>query len=304
MRRCGPAAGRTRSGPTSRARPSGLVGLGRLGAGCARVGLAFGMEVLAWSQNLDPAVAREQGVAPVSKDGSWPGCRRGLAAPEAERPDARHRRCRRSSRAMRRSAYLVNTSRGPLVDEEALLEGPARRVRSPGRGSTCTTRSRCPTGHPLRTAPRLVLTPHLGYVTDGGYRLFYGGAVDDIAAWRAGEPVRVDHSRVKYSASTSPAGRPGGGQVEVLAGGVPLRQHRPAALELRPAATGQGRTPRRQPGRPPLGEAVADRPDDGAPHGRRRVEPDPEPGVAVGRDRAVEHGPVGSAPDRTRVPAG
>ncbi|MEO5708580.1 MAG: NAD(P)-dependent oxidoreductase [Nocardioidaceae bacterium] len=118
----------------------GLLGLGRLGGRVARVGLAFGMDVVAWSQNLDPATAREQGVEPVSKDALLSALHAGEMA----------------------GAGLV------VFDEEPL-----------------------PGGHALRTAPRTVLVPHLGYVTDGGYRLFYGDAVDDVAAWLDGSPLRV-----------------------------------------------------------------------------------------------------------------
>ncbi len=167
----------------------GLVGLGRLGSRVARVGLAFGMEVLAWSQNLDPAVAREQGVEPVSKDE--------LLA----RSDVVSLHLRLSDRtrgivaapdlaAMRRTAFLVNTSRGPLVDEAALLHA-LHAGEIAGAGLDVFDEEPLPEDHPLRTAPRTVLAPHLGYVTDGGYRLFYGDAVDDVAAWLDGSPLRV-----------------------------------------------------------------------------------------------------------------
>ncbi|MCW2760030.1 MAG: D-2-hydroxyacid dehydrogenase family protein [Marmoricola sp.] len=167
----------------------GLVGLGRLGQRVARVGLAFEMEVLAWSQNLDPAVAREYQVTPTAKPD--------LLA----RSDVVSLHLRLSDRTrgvigaaelgqMKPSAYLVNTSRGPLVDEPALVEA-LRSGRIAGAGLDVYDEEPLPADHPLRTTPGTVLTPHLGYVTDGGYRVFYGDAVEDIQAWAAGSPVRV-----------------------------------------------------------------------------------------------------------------
>jgi phosphoglycerate dehydrogenase-like enzyme len=167
----------------------GLVGLGRLGSRVARVGLAFGMEVLAWSQNLDPALARERGVEPVSKDELL--ARADIVSLHLRLSDRTRGIVGAAElRAMQRSAYLVNTSRGPLVDEAALLDA-LHRGEIAGAGLDVYDEEPLPDGHPLRTAPQVVLTPHLGYVTDGGYRLFYGDAVDDIASWADGSPLRV-----------------------------------------------------------------------------------------------------------------
>jgi phosphoglycerate dehydrogenase-like enzyme len=166
----------------------GLVGLGRLGQRVARVGLAFEMEVLAWSQNLSPSLADSLGVVPVSKEE--------LLA----RSDVVSLHLRLSERTrgivgaaelaqMRQSAYLVNTSRGPLVDEPALVAA-LETGGIAGAGLDVFDEEPLPAEHPLRTVPRTVLTPHLGYVTDGGYRVFYGDAVEDIHAWLAGTPIR------------------------------------------------------------------------------------------------------------------
>jgi phosphoglycerate dehydrogenase-like enzyme len=170
-------------------RTLGLVGLGRLGSRVARVALAFEMNVLAWSQNLDPMAARAQGVTPVSKGELF------------ARSDVVSVHLKLSSRtrgivgtdelrAMRPTAYLVNTSRGPLVDEDALLAA-LREGRIAGAGLDVYDEEPLPPDHPLRWAPRTLLTPHIGYVTDGGYRLFYGDAVEDIRAWIDGTPLRV-----------------------------------------------------------------------------------------------------------------
>ena len=167
----------------------GLVGLGRLGRRVARVGRAFEMEVLAWSQNLDPDVAREHDVIPTTKNDL-------LAHSDVV---CLHLRLGDRTRGiigaaeldqMLPSAYLVNTSRGPLVDESALVEA-LRSGRIAGAGLDVYDDEPLPLGHPLLSAPHTVLTPHLGYVTDGGYRLCYGDAVEDIRAWLDGEPVRV-----------------------------------------------------------------------------------------------------------------
>jgi phosphoglycerate dehydrogenase-like enzyme len=84
----------------------------------------------------------------------------------------------------------VNTSRGPIVDEDALLTALHSGAIA-GAGLDVYDEEPLPGGHPLRAAPRTVLTPHLGYVTDDGYRTFYGDAVEDVAAFAAGRPVRV-----------------------------------------------------------------------------------------------------------------
>ena len=87
-------------------------------------------------------------------------------------------------------AYLINTSRGPIVDEAALVAA-LREGRIAGAGLDVFDREPLPPDHPLRTAPRTVLTPHLGYVTKGTYEIFYRDIVDDIVAFAAGTPVRA-----------------------------------------------------------------------------------------------------------------
>ena len=91
---------------------------------------------------------------------------------------------------MKPTAVLVNTSRGPIVDEDALLAA-LRRGAIAGAALDVYDKEPLPSDHPLRDAPRTLLTPHLGYVSDGNYEIFYRDAVEDIAAWLRGEPVRV-----------------------------------------------------------------------------------------------------------------
>lgn len=167
----------------------GVVGLGRLGGRVAGIGKAFGMRVLAWSQNLQPARAAAAGVEAVSKEELFADAdfltvhlvlsdrTRGLvSAADLAR--------------MKPTAYLVNTSRGPIVDEDALAAA-LREGRIAGAGLDVFSVEPLPAGHPLRSAPRTLLSPHLGYVTERTYRLFFEDVVADIAAFAAGEPVRV-----------------------------------------------------------------------------------------------------------------
>ncbi|MBS1676072.1 MAG: D-2-hydroxyacid dehydrogenase family protein [Actinobacteria bacterium] len=167
----------------------GLVGLGRLGTKMATIGRAFGMEVLAWSQNLDPAAARAAGAEPVEKPALF------------ERADvvSVHYKLSERSRglvgaaelgAMKPSAYLVNTSRGPVVDTDALLAA-LRSGAIAGAGIDVYDAEPLPADHPLRSAPRTVLTPHLGYVTEDTYDTFFCDAVEDVLAYLDGAPVRV-----------------------------------------------------------------------------------------------------------------
>jgi len=170
-------------------RTLGLLGLGRLGRRVAAVGQAFEMPVLAWSRNLDPDAARALGVEPAGFDDLL------------ERADVVSIHLRLSERTrgligaaelarMRPSAVLVNTSRGPIVDEEALLAA-LREGTIAGAGLDVYDTEPLPVDHPIRTAPNTVLTPHVGYVTRGTYERFFADAVEDISAFVRGRPVRV-----------------------------------------------------------------------------------------------------------------
>src|SRR5699024_4453745 len=165
----------------------GVIGLGRLGTKVARVGQAFGMDVVAWSQNLDAERATGLGVRAVSKEEL-------LSTSDVL---TIHYKLSERSRglisatdleAMKRSAVLVNTSRAGLVDTEALIAAlEAGRIR--GAGLDVHDLEPLPVDHPLRSTPRTVLTPHLGYVTEDTYRIFFAQAVENIAAWAKGHPI-------------------------------------------------------------------------------------------------------------------
>ena len=167
----------------------GVLGLGTLGSRVARVGRAFEMEVLAWSQNLTAERAAEVGATVVPKDELL--ARSDIVSIHlvlGER--TRGLIGARELGLMKRTAYLVNTSRGPIVDEAALV--PALREGTiAGAGLDVFGTEPLPLDHPFRSLPNTVIAPHLGYVTEETYRIFYGHAMEDIQAFLRGEPVRV-----------------------------------------------------------------------------------------------------------------
>ena len=176
-------------GPELSGRTLGVLGLGRLGSRVAGYGRAFGMRVLGWSEHLDPGRARELGVEPSSRDDLLS---RADIATLHLRLSERTRGLigSRELELLGSESYLVNTSRGPIVDEAALLAA-LHSGGIAGAGLDVYDVEPLPDDHPLRRAPRTVLSPHLGYVAADTYRLFYTDAVEDIEAWRAGSPVRI-----------------------------------------------------------------------------------------------------------------
>ena len=167
----------------------GVIGLGGLGSRVAKVGRAFEMDVIAWSQNLTEARAAEVGAKLVSKDELL--ARADVASIHLVLSDrTRGLIGARELSLMKPSAYLINTSRGPIVDEGALVAA-VRGGRIAGAGLDVYDDEPLPLDHPMRNLPNTVITPHLGYVTEEGYRIFYGQALEDVKAWLAGQPVRV-----------------------------------------------------------------------------------------------------------------
>ena len=166
----------------------GLVGLGKLGSRMVPIAKAFGMDVIAWSQNLTEERAAEVGARRVDKQTLFKQADVvSLHLILSER--SRHTVSSEELALMKPGALLINTSRGPLVEERALLEAlHARRIKA---GLDVFDIEPLPADHPLRMAPNTVLTPHLGYVTEGAYEAFYRDTVENIHAWRRGEPVRV-----------------------------------------------------------------------------------------------------------------
>jgi len=167
----------------------GVVGLGRLGSDVATIGRAFGMNVIAWSQNLTREVTDPLGVELVSKDSLFQRAdvvTVHLVLSERTRGVVGEQELR----LMKRTALLVNTARGPIVDEQALVHALRHSVIA-GAALDVFDEEPLPVNHPLRRLENALLTPHLGYVTTENYRLAYGEAVDDIRAFLAGTPVRV-----------------------------------------------------------------------------------------------------------------
>jgi len=167
----------------------GILGLGKLGSEVARVGRAFQMEVIAWSQNLTAEQASSLGAVRVEKEELF------------QRADfvtvhlILSKRTRgivtaRELALMKPSAYLINTSRGPIVDERALIDALTNR-KFAGAALDVYDEEPLPADHPLRKLDNVVLTPHLGYVTVENYRRCYGDAVEDIRAFLAGHPIRI-----------------------------------------------------------------------------------------------------------------
>lgn len=167
----------------------GILGLGRLGQRVAKVGLAFGMKVIAWSQNLTPEKCRDAGVEYATKDDLL---RQSdfITIHMVLSPRSRGLIGAHELSLMKPQAYLVNTSRGPLIDEGALI-GALKENRIAGAGLDVYDVEPLPRDHTFRKLPNVLLTPHLGYVTIDNYRLFYGQTAEDVRAFLDGKPVRV-----------------------------------------------------------------------------------------------------------------
>ena len=167
----------------------GVLGLGKLGTRTARIAQAFGMKVIAWSQNLTPEKCNEIGVDYVSKEDLFRQAdfvtihivlsqrSRGLVGAK-------------ELGLMKPSAYIVNTSRGPIIEEAALL-ADLRGNKIAGAGLDVFDVEPLPLDHPFRKMDSVVLTPHLGYVATQNYRAYFAGVIEDIRAFLDGKPIRV-----------------------------------------------------------------------------------------------------------------
>ena len=170
-------------------RTLGLVGLGRLGQRMATIGTAFGMRVVAWSPHLTPERAAAGGAEAVDKHTLFAtadvvSVHMVLATSTRSIVD------RAALEAMPAHAFIVNTSRGPLIDRDALID-ILRAGRIAGAGLDVFHTEPLPADDALLALPNLLASPHMGYVTDDNLRAFYRHAIDAISAWRAGTPIRV-----------------------------------------------------------------------------------------------------------------
>jgi phosphoglycerate dehydrogenase-like enzyme len=176
-------------GPDLEGHTLGVIGLGKLGARVAKTAQALGMKVIAWSQNLTPEKCREGGVEYAAKDDLFRQAdfvsihvilsqrSRGLVGAK-------------ELGLMKPTAYLVNTSRGPIVDEAALIAA-LRDKRIAGAALDVFDVEPLPLDHPFRKMDNVVLTPHLGYVSMQNYQHYFKGVVEDIRGWLDGKPVRT-----------------------------------------------------------------------------------------------------------------
>ena len=167
----------------------GVLGLGKLGQRVAGVAKALGMKVIAWSQNLTPEKAKEGGTEYVSKEDLFRNA--DVISIHVVLSDRTRSLVRAKDLGlMKKTAYLINTSRGPIVEEKALIAALNSKSIA-GAGLDVFDIEPLPTDHPFRKMDNVVLTPHLGYVSEENYRTFYSGVVEDIRAWLDGKPVRM-----------------------------------------------------------------------------------------------------------------
>jgi D-3-phosphoglycerate dehydrogenase len=167
----------------------GVLGLGKLGQRVTAVAKALGMKVIAWSQNLTPEKAKEAGAEYVSKEDLF--ARSDIVSLHVVLSDrTRGIVGAKELGAMKKTAYLVNTSRGPLVDEKALI-ATLQSKSIAGAGLDVFNVEPLPLDHPFRKMDNVVITPHLGYVAEQNYRKQYPDVLEDIRAWLDGKPVRV-----------------------------------------------------------------------------------------------------------------
>lgn len=166
-----------------------IMGLGNIGQAMARIGRAFGMNVIAWSQNLTAEKAEAHGARLVDMDTLF---REGdfVCIHTVLSTRTRGLVAARELGLMKKTAYLINTSRGPIVDEAALIDVLEQGAIA-GAALDAYVPEPLPADHPFRRLPNLIATPHIGYVTEDTYRIFYGETVDNIANFLAGNPSRV-----------------------------------------------------------------------------------------------------------------
>ncbi|MGB6752033.1 MAG: D-2-hydroxyacid dehydrogenase family protein [Xanthobacteraceae bacterium] len=183
------ATWQTTIGPELEGLTLGVLGLGKLGQRTAAIAKAFGMKVIAWSQNLTPEKCAEAGVGYVAKDDLFRQSdlisihvvlsqrSRGLVGAK-------------EIGLMKPTAYLINTSRGPIIDEAAMLAA-LRDKKIAGAGLDAFDVEPLPLDHPLRKMDNVVITPHLGYVSTQNYKHYFSSVVEDIRGFLDGKPVRV-----------------------------------------------------------------------------------------------------------------
>ena len=183
------AVWQTTIGPDLEGMTLGILGLGKLGVRTATIAKAFAMKVIAWSQNLTPEKCEAAGVGYVGKEDLF---RQSdfIAIHVVLSPRSRGLVGAHEIGLMKPSAFLINTSRGPIVDEAALIAALRDRKIS-GAGLDVFDVEPLPLDHPFRKMDNVVITPHLGYVSEQNYRHYFAGVLEDIRGFLDGKPVRV-----------------------------------------------------------------------------------------------------------------
>lgn len=166
----------------------GILGLGSIGQKVAGYAKAFGMHVIAWSENLTPARASEAGVTWVSKQQLFEQADI-LTVHLVLSPRSQGLVDAQALAWMKPEALVINTSRGPIIDEQALLDA-LRQRRLAGAALDVFAQEPLPADHPFRDLPNVLATPHIGYVTQANYRQFFEHMIEDVRAWHAGAPIR------------------------------------------------------------------------------------------------------------------
>ena len=186
----------------------GVLGLGRLGAKAARVGVAFEMSVIAWSQNLTADRAAQHGATLVTKDDLF--ARSDILTIHVQL-SARTRGLvgARELSLMKPTAYLINTARGPIVDEAALVHALQARTIA-GAGLDVFDQEPLPPDHPFMQLDNALLAPHMGYATREQYQVRYRETVEDVAAYLRGDPLRVLNPEARERARARPSRGTGG----------------------------------------------------------------------------------------------
>jgi phosphoglycerate dehydrogenase-like enzyme len=167
----------------------GVLGLGKLGIRTANIAKAFGMKVIAWSQNLTAEKASDAGATYVSKDDLFRQADF-VSIHVVLSPRSRGLVGAKEIGLMKPTAYIINTSRGPIIDEAALLAA-LRDKKIAGAGLDVFDTEPLPVDHPLRKMDNAVITPHLGYVSEQNYKNYFAGVAEDIRGFLDGKPMRV-----------------------------------------------------------------------------------------------------------------
>ena len=166
----------------------GLIGLGKIGSQVAKIGKAFGMQVVAWSENLDLSNANKLGVLPISKEELFKQA--DIITLHVVLGDRyKNLISEKEFKQMKKSSFLINTSRGPIINEKDLVKALEDDVIA-GAGLDVYDIEPLPQDHKLRFLPNALLLPHLGYVTEENYSIFFSQMMENLDACLAGKPKR------------------------------------------------------------------------------------------------------------------